>query len=143
MKGRRYLPALLAALGLLCFGLHQTADAQDSGPDSEKELARYREMLSDPFSNPASLNADRGEQLWKERRGENNVSLETCDLGEGPGRLEGAYAKLPRYFNDAGRVMDLEQRLLWCMKKIQNLDTADIIAGLFLAQAKPQTWRIS
>lgn len=137
MKGLPGVPALLAALALLCVGSLQKVHAQDSGPDSEKQLARYREMLSDPFSNPASLNADRGEQLWKERRGKNNVSLEACDLGEGPGKLEGAYAKLPRYFEDAGTVMDLEQRLLWCMDKIQNLDTADTIARRFSSPGKP------
>ena len=35
------------------------------------------------------------------KRGAKNVSLEGCDLGEGPGKLDGAYAKLPRYFTDA------------------------------------------
>ncbi len=57
--------------------------------------------------------------------------FETCDLGEGPGELKGAYAKLPRYFADADRVMDLEQRLLWCMEKVQGLDTTDVIKRRF------------
>jgi sulfur-oxidizing protein SoxA len=99
--------------------------------DAEKEIERYRSMISDPFSNPGYLNVDRGEALWKEARGRNKVSLETCDLGEGPGKLEGAYAKLPRYFEDSDKVMDLEQRLLWCMEKIQGLDTQDVIKRRF------------
>jgi sulfur-oxidizing protein SoxA len=99
--------------------------------DAEKEIERYRSMLSDPFSNPGYLNVDRGEALWKQPRGAKNVSLETCDLGEGPGKLEGAYARLPRYFADADKVMDLEQRLLWCMDKIQELDTKDVIKRRF------------
>jgi sulfur-oxidizing protein SoxA len=102
--------------------------AQDA---SEKEIERYRAMISDPFSNPGYLNVDRGEILWKKARGSKNVSLETCDLGEGPGKLEGAFAKMPRYFKDADRVMDLAQRLLWCMEKIQGLDTADIVKRKF------------
>ena len=65
--------------------------------DGEKEIERYRAMINDPMANPAFLNVDRGEALWKEARGANKISLETCDLGEGPGKLEGAYAKLPRY----------------------------------------------
>ena len=99
--------------------------------DSQKEIQRYREMLSDPTANPGYLNVDRGEALWKQARGTKNVSLETCDLGEGPGELKGAYAKLPRYFADADRVMDLEQRLLWCMEKVQGLDTTDVIKRRF------------
>lgn len=98
---------------------------------TEKEIERYRAMISDPFSNPGYPFVDRGEALWKEARGERNVPLETCDLGEGPGKLEGAYARLPRYFADADKVMDLEQRLLWCMDKIQALDTKDIVKRKF------------
>ena len=88
-------------------------------------------MISDPFSNPGFLNVDRGEALWKLQRGAKNVSLEQCDLGEGPGKLEGAYAHMPRWFKDADRVMDLEQRLLWCMKTVQDLDTADVVKRRF------------
>ncbi|MBR2118219.1 MAG: sulfur oxidation c-type cytochrome SoxA [Pseudomonadota bacterium] len=102
--------------------------AQDA---SEKEIERYRAMISDPMSNPGFLAVDRGEVLWGQKRGTKEVSLETCDLGEGPGKLEGAFAKLPRYFKDADKVMDLEQRLLWCMTNVQGLDTKDVIARRF------------
>lgn len=104
------------------------ASAQDQ---SEKEIERYRAMIADPFSNPGFLFVDRGEELWAKARGTKNVSLEKCDLGEGPGKLEGAYAKLPRFFKDADQVMDLEQRLLWCMQNLQGLDTADIVKRKF------------
>jgi L-cysteine S-thiosulfotransferase len=122
----------MAAFIILMAGPH-IAMAQGSEADGEKEIARYREMIGDPFSNPGNLNVGRGEQIWKTARGRKNVPLETCDLGEGPGKLEGAYAKLPRYFKDADRVMDLEQRLLWCMEKIQDLDTQDVLARRFSA----------
>jgi L-cysteine S-thiosulfotransferase len=109
-----------------------SASAQQASEDvSEKEIERYRAMINDPMANPGYLNVDRGEQLWALKRGAKNVSLETCDLGEGPGKLEGAFAKLPRYFKDADRVMDLEQRLLHCMTAIQELDTKDVIARRF------------
>lgn len=102
--------------------------AEDEG---EKEIERYRAMINDPMANPGYLNVDRGEQLWAQVRGTKNASLEQCDLGMGPGKLEGAYAKLPRYFADADRVMDLEQRLYWCMDKLQGLDMKDIIRRRF------------
>lgn len=122
-----------AALGsafaaiVLCFsGL--AAHAQDA---SEKEIERYRAMISDPMSNPGYLAVDRGEVLWKTARGTKNVSLEGCDLGLGAGKLVGAFAKMPRFFADADKVMDLEQRLLWCMQNIQGLDTKDVVARRF------------
>src|SRR4029079_18422089 len=49
---------------------------------------------------------------------------------------EGAYAKLPRYFADSDRVMDLEQRLLWCMQSVQGLDTKDVVARGFAGPGK-------
>ncbi|AOG05545.1 sulfur oxidation c-type cytochrome SoxA [Bosea sp. RAC05] len=121
--------AVLAAAMTLAAG-HLTAQAPPQD-DSEKEIERYRQMLSDPFSNPGFLAVDRGEVLWAEPRGAKKASLEACDLGEGPGKLDGAFAKLPRYFADADRVMDTEQRLLWCMVTLQGLDTADVLKRRF------------
>ena len=112
------------------------ARAQATSADSEREIERYRAMLSDPFSNPGFLNVDRGELLWKKSAGTKNVSLEACDLGLGAGKIEGAYAKLPRYFADADRVLDLEQRLLWCMGKVQGADTKDALSRRFSSPGK-------
>ena len=120
--------ATLVVASVLATGL---VHAQATPADSEKEIERYRAMISDPFSNPGFLNVDRGELLWKKLAGTKNVSLEGCDLGLGAGKLEGAYAKLPRYFADANRVLDLEQRLLWCMEKVQGADTKDTLSRRF------------
>ncbi len=75
--------------------------------------------------NPAYWTIDEGEELFAEARGPNNVSLETCDFGKGPGVLDGAYAELPRYFADTGKVMDLETRLVHCMTTIQGFGKDD------------------
>jgi L-cysteine S-thiosulfotransferase len=116
---------LLAAL-LTVVALVTAASAQDT--DTEKAIERYRQMLKeDPWSNPGLLDADRGEALWSTPRGPKNVSLEQCDLGLGAGKLEGAFAELPRYFADADAVMDLETRLLWCMVKLQGFKRADLV----------------
>lgn len=101
--------------------------AQDTDA-SDKEIERYRQMLkSDPWSNPAMLDVDRGEALWKTPRGPKGVSLEGCDLGKGVGVVKGAFAELPRYFADADRVMDAEARIVWCMEKLQGFARADIL----------------
>jgi sulfur-oxidizing protein SoxA len=119
----RGLSLALLLLSLLAF----TAPAA-AVDETEKELEKYRQMLkADPWSNPGLLDADRGEALWKQQRGPKNVSLEQCDLGKGPGKVEGAFAELPRYFKDADRVLDLESRLVWCMETLQGLARAEIV----------------
>lgn len=128
MRPKATILTCLCALAL-AFLPFVTARAQEDA--SEKEIERYRAMINDPMANPGYLAVDRGEAIWADPRGTKNVSLEACDLGQGPGKLEGAYAALPRYFADAGKVMDLEQRLLWCMDKIQGVDIKPIMAKPF------------
>ena len=105
----------IGAAVLLCAcapALAQTNSATD-------EIAKYRQLLVD--GNPAELWEMQGEELWKKKVGPNKVSLESCDLGKGPGVVKGAYAELPRYFKDVGKVMDLEQRLIYCRTTLQGL----------------------
>jgi sulfur-oxidizing protein SoxA len=93
------------------------------------EIAKYRQQLQE--GNPAELWEARGEDLWKQKRGPKNVSLEACDLGKGPGVVKGAYAEMPRYFADADRVMDLETRLVHCMVTLQGFGQADAVKQPF------------
>ena len=71
------------------------------------------------------------------RRGRSNASLEKCDLGLGPGVLKGAYARLPRYFKDADRVMDLEARLLHCMNTLQGRAREEATKRVFGNEDRP------
>ncbi|MFI4887921.1 MAG: sulfur oxidation c-type cytochrome SoxA [Burkholderiales bacterium] len=93
------------------------------------EIAKYREALQD--GNPAELWEARGEEMWTKPRGPNQVSFAACDLGLGAGVVKGAYARLPRYFPDAARVMDLETRLVWCMVNQQGYTKADALKNKF------------
>ncbi len=85
------------------------------------ELVQYHAMLADRFANPGWFFVDRGEALWKTPAGPKNATLEACDLGLGPGVVEGAYAQLPRYFADVDRVMDAETRIAWCRQELQGI----------------------
>jgi sulfur-oxidizing protein SoxA len=85
----------------------------------------------DYSANPGFHNVDRGEVIWRTPRGGRQKSLEDCDLGLGPGVLRAAYAHLPRYFADSDKVMDLEQRLLWCMAEVQGHDTSQLATRPF------------
>ncbi len=113
MKKLTYF-AYAALLGGLSSMAWQPAIAQKSSSDA---IAEYRAALQD--GNPADLNAARGEALWKTASGPSNVSLEQCDLGVGVGKVKGAVTKLPRYFADTKRVMDVESRLVHCMVTLQ------------------------
>jgi len=115
-------------MAAVCALLAATVVAVGQDEATERAIQKYRDMLrADPWSNPALLDADRGEALWKSPRGPNKVSLEKCDLGKGPGVVDGAFAELPRYFADAGRVMDVETRVLWCMETLQGFKRADLV----------------
>ncbi len=113
-------PNLRTALATAALALAGPAFGQGSTMD---EIARYREMLAD--GNPAELLEAKGEELWKKPRGPKNASLEQCDMGLGPGKLDGAYAQLPRYFADTKKVMDAESRLVHCMISLQGFTEAE------------------
>ncbi len=115
---------LLAAVSAL--GAATSAWSQE---DPAAEIERYREMLGD--GNPAELYEMAGEAMWAAPRGPKNASLERCDLGLGAGVVKGAYATLPRYFADTGKVEDLESRLLTCMITLQGFPRADLVKRPF------------
>jgi sulfur-oxidizing protein SoxA len=71
-------------------------------------------------------------------RGPKNVSLQSCDLGLGPGVVKGAYVKLPRYFADTDKVQDLESRLVTCMTKLQGIPEAEAKKNPFGANSDMQ-----
>jgi len=91
---------------------------------ASQSIDEYREMLQD--GNPADLFVAKGEDVWKQKRGPKNASLEKCDLGKGPGVVKGVFAELPRFFADTGRVQDLESRLVTCMETLQGFNGAEI-----------------
>lgn len=99
-----------------------SAWAQKSAADG---IAEYRKMLQD--GNPADLFEVKGESLWSTKRGPKNLSLESCDLGKGPGVVKGAWVELPRFFADTGKVQDLESRLVTCMERIQGFNGQEIM----------------
>lgn len=123
--------ALLAAAAL-------GAPPSRAAPDATMEhIQRYRQMLQD--ANPAELLVERGAAMWRQPRGPKQTSLEQCDLGLGPGVVRGALGRLPRYFADAGRVMDLEARLVFCQVTLQGFGEEELLRAPFSATGQRQT----
>ena len=136
--------ALAAGAAGLCGGTPavaparaQAIPAQQGRPPADatgEAIRRYREMLDD--ANPAEFDEARGASLWREPRGPKHASMEACDLGLGPGVVRGAYARLPRWFTDTGRVQDLESRLVTCITRLQGIPEAEVVARPFSTDAE-------
>jgi sulfur-oxidizing protein SoxA len=122
----------MKSLGLACFAL--SIPLYTLAQEADIPAAAYRAALQDKFANPGNLVIDRGEELFKARRGPKNASLEQCDFGLGPGVLKGAYAQLPRYFADTDRVQDMESRLVTCMTTLQGFTEAEVKQKVFADQ---------
>ena len=123
--------ATAVALGLVAAG----ASAQQD--KTIEEIEKYRQMLQD--ANPAELLVMRGEEQWKTKAGPKGASLESCDLGQGPGVVKGAYAQMPRYFADVDQVMDFEARLVHCMVTLQGMDRGALTKKPFSGGGQRQT----
>ena len=119
-KAVQFLGVVVLSLGGLASGHAQ---------DTMEEIIRYREMLKE--ANPAELLELEGEEIWTTPRGPKNATLEQCDLGLGPGVLRGAYAQLPRYFADTGKVQDAESRIVTCIMELQGISLEDATRGWY------------
>lgn len=88
---------LVVALSLSLLAL--LALAQD---DPFKEAEKQKKQLLEQSGGilPSDLFVEQGEQIFKAKRGPKQVSLEGCDFGRGPGKLEGVVGRLPRHFFD-------------------------------------------
>ncbi len=112
------------------------AMALAAGPAAaQSQFEKYQKMVAE--GSPVELFELVGEGLWKKKQGPKNASLEQCDLGLGAGVLQGAYARLPRYFRDVDRVMDLETRMLHCMMTLQGRSLEEATKRLFGNADKP------
>jgi sulfur-oxidizing protein SoxA len=117
------------------FVLAAAFGAQAGAQNARQEIERYQRMVSE--GSPVELFEIEGETLWKKPAGPRRVSLEKCDLGLGPGVLKGAYARLPKYFPDADRVMDLETRLVHCMTTLQGRSREEATRRVFGNEDRP------
>jgi sulfur-oxidizing protein SoxA len=119
------MPTMRGSAAALCLASLAAWGAALAQGQPDEGLAVGRQMLAE--DNPGELWIERGKALFYQKRGPRNASLEQCDFGLGPGKLDGASARLPRYFPDTGKVEDLESRLLTCMVQLQGFNRDDIV----------------
>jgi L-cysteine S-thiosulfotransferase len=127
----RRLQKLRQTVGMLLLAGATSAAAQSA---TEAAIAEYHEMFGD--ENPAELWEIRGADIWLQKRGPLKADLTGCDLGLGAGVIAGAYAQLPRWFEDTQRVQDLETRLVTCITTLQGFSEEEVLAVKFGDGAK-------
>lgn len=133
------LRAVVALSGLALVCAAQAAQKEAAPPKKAAAAAKKAAPAKDPVAadfekfheimeedSPAELFEAKGAEMWKTKRGPNHVSLEKCNLGLGPGVVKGAYVQMPRYFADAGQMMDAERRIVYCMVTLQGFKEADL-----------------
>lgn len=120
---------------LLAAGTLALLMAPAYGQDTKQEIEKYQKMIGE--GSPAELWELQGESIWRKKQGPKNAALDQCDLGLGKGVVKGAYAQMPRYFADTGRVMDLEARLLHCMTTLQGRTVEEATKRVFGNADKP------
>ncbi len=113
MKKRTILASALLASGAV---LGTAAVAQEQMPTHLKELLELG-------MHPGHSFVDEGREMFH-KPGPNGKSCATCHGQDGV-KLEGAYAKMPRYYKDIGKVADIDTRILACMTKYMGYDKKD------------------
>ncbi len=127
--------AVLLALLLLAVALAQ------GDVDPREEAKRQKELLLKTAGIlPTELVVAQGEELFR-RKGPSGKTMAECDFGLGKGVVEGAAARLPRYFLDTGRVEDLDSRIVTCMTRVQGykpeqVKRPEVVAVAFYVASK-------
>ncbi|MCS7217963.1 MAG: sulfur oxidation c-type cytochrome SoxA [Thermus sp.] len=130
----------LALALLLPLALAQDADPREEAKRQKELLLKTAGIL------PTELVVEQGRELFG-RKGPSGKTMAECDFGLGKGVLEGAAARLPRYFLDTNRVEDLDSRILTCMTRVQGfkpeqIRRSEVVAVAFYIASKSTGQRI-
>ncbi|MDQ7039031.1 MAG: sulfur oxidation c-type cytochrome SoxA [Aquificota bacterium] len=109
----------LLALGLFAGGavVGTLAVAKEKLPEHLRELLELG-------MHPGHVFVDEGRDYYHNLKGPNGKTCATCH-GQDGAKLEGAYAKMPRYYKDIDKVADIDLRILSCMTKYMGFDPKD------------------
>ncbi|NPB08442.1 MAG: sulfur oxidation c-type cytochrome SoxA [Aquificae bacterium] len=112
MKKRLIFSALLGgALALTTF--------------AEEQLPEQLQILKEMGISPADVIVEEGYEYFHNLKGKTGKTCASCHQQDGQG-LVGAYAKMPRYYEDIKRVADVDLRILSCMVKYMGFDKKEL-----------------
>ena len=120
--------AFAAGLMILCSAPPLAAEElksvppRDAGNPLPKLISGYefspidvRALQDDDFDNPGFAWVARGETLWSKMEGTEHKSCMSCH-GNAPEVMRGRAAEYPKFYQPAGRVISLEQRINICRR---------------------------
>ncbi len=121
----------LLAAGGMALSLVVAAGPLAGGQSTQsaaEEVARQKQLILETSGIlPGELFVAQGEELFFQPRGPNGKSLADCYWGgTGEFGLEGAYARMPRFFEDTQKVEDLDSRIRSCMITVLGLRPEEI-----------------
>ncbi len=90
---------------------------------AQQQLPTHLKELLELGMHPGHAFIDEGREMFH-KPGPNGKSCATCHGQDGK-KLEGAYAKMPRYYKDIDRVADIDTRILACMTKYMGYNAKD------------------
>jgi len=91
------------------WGIYKVGDKRSGYTYAQPET---QAMQDDDYENPAFLLVDAAQELWDTPEGEAGKACANChgDIAS----MTGVGARYPIYFEDWGKLMNIEQRINWC-----------------------------
>ncbi|RLJ71444.1 diheme cytochrome SoxA (sulfur oxidation) [Hydrogenivirga caldilitoris] len=90
----------------------------------EEQLPTHLKELLELGMHPGHAFIDEGKDYYHSIKGANGKTCASCHGQDGE-KLQGAYAKMPRYYKDLDRVADIDTRIKGCMTKYMGFDAKD------------------
>jgi len=84
--------------------------------DAAEEVKKQKEQLEDIGISPGDVAIDSGKEQFDKQKGANGKTCSGCH-GKGGGKIKTAFAAMPKYYNDARAVLDLDMRIKYCLEK--------------------------
>ncbi len=97
---------------------------------AQEQLPTHLKELLELGMHPGHTFMDEGRDVFHNLKGPNGKTCASCHGQDGAGingklNLQGAYARMPRYYEDIGKVADIDLRILSCMTKYMGFDKND------------------
>ncbi|WP_461831851.1 sulfur oxidation c-type cytochrome SoxA [Aquifex sp.] len=88
---------------------------------AEAPTPEQLQILKELGVSPADVIVEEGRDYYHNLKGKTGKTCASCH-GQDGANLVGAYAKMPRYYNDIGRVADIDLRIKACLEKYVGVD---------------------
>ena len=126
--------------------------ANNSDYETDEVLSGYifaepstRSIQDDDFLNPGMFWVENGETIWNKKEGANGLSCNTCH-GESTS-MKGVSLKYPKVFKENKKLINLEQRINMCRKKMEvkefEEDSRDILSLSTLISNKSRNMKLN